>query len=433
MSDSFPEFELLRRAADALESDLDSLSETMNENLKVAGEAPEKYEDFDKVIKDLDNDLVKAKLSFLGYEDALISSLEAAGLLEKVDLPEKIEQGAKNARIAAGAFKDQSDQIANLLGQIMNFDEANERLANFNSTVETLKQELANLTAVALTGDEEQGIVGRLIGGKEFTTEQVDEIRKLVSQIEALKERQKAAEEAQEAANERKAEAIDIISELTNNETDLEEKQRLLTAAIEEFGEKALPNAKKALEEIQVQIKQADPMFQAVRSALQSVSTQISDQFADMVTSGKLSLDSLKDIFSNFVRTMISKAFELMVVNKIINAAFGLTGGSALPTASIGQNAGGGAISGPSIVGERGPELFIPSSTGTIKNNMETKNILGSGRPNVVNQTINIETGVAQTVRAEILSLMPQIQQSTISAMVDARKRGGSMAAAFGA
>ena len=63
---------------------------------------------------------------------------------------------------------------------------------------------------------------------------------------------------------------------------------------------------------------------------------------------------------------------------------------------------------------------------------MDTRNILGSSQPNVVNQTINIETGVAQTVRAEVLNLMPQIRQNTMAAIVDARQRGGSMARVFG-
>ena len=119
-------------------------------------------------------------------------------------------------------------------------------------------------------------------------------------------------------------------------------------------------------------------------------------------------------------------------MNHIINSAFNLTGGNALPTANIGASAGGGAISGPRIVGERGPELFVPSSAGSIKNNMDTKNLLG-GSTTVVNQTLNIETGVSQTVRAEIVNLLPTIKQNTISAIVDQRRRGGPVASAFGA
>jgi hypothetical protein len=49
----------------------------------------------------------------------------------------------------------------------------------------------------------------------------------------------------------------------------------------------------------------------------------------------------------------------------------------------------------------------------------------------IVNQTINVSTGVQQTVRAEIKQLMPQIAESAKSAVVDAKRRGGSYGRAF--
>ena len=94
------------------------------------------------------------------------------------------------------------------------------------------------------------------------------------------------------------------------------------------------------------------------------------------------------------------------------------------------MTAGGGTVQAkrPTLVGERGPELFIPSTHGVVKNNMDTKNLMGSSKPVVVNQNINISTGVAQTVRAEVLNLLPTIQTSTMEAIVDAKQRGGSFA-----
>jgi len=50
-----------------------------------------------------------------------------------------------------------------------------------------------------------------------------------------------------------------------------------------------------------------------------------------------------------------------------------------------------------------------------------------------VTQNINISTGVQQTVRAEIAGLMPQIAEASKNAVIDARRRGGSFAGAFGA
>ena len=223
-----------------------------------------------------------------------------------------------------------------------------------------------------------------------------------------------------------------FIDGLTTETEKLEQIQQDLNDAYL-MGKISLEEYKEAQEEVEAQMRALDPMFATMISALESMSKSVSDEFAEMLMSGKLNLESLQDIFRNFVKVMISKAIELAIINRIINAAFGLTGSNALQTIPIGGGAaGGGAISGPRIVGERGPELFIPSSTGTIKNNMDTKNILGGSGGSVVNQTINIETGVSQTVRAEIMTMMPMIKQTTMQAVADSKRRGGQIASAFG-
>jgi hypothetical protein len=48
------------------------------------------------------------------------------------------------------------------------------------------------------------------------------------------------------------------------------------------------------------------------------------------------------------------------------------------------------------------------------------------GKPN-----INVTTGVQQTVRAEIKSLMPQIADNAKAAVLDAKRRGGSYGGGF--
>ena len=80
----------------------------------------------------------------------------------------------------------------------------------------------------------------------------------------------------------------------------------------------------------------------------------------------------------------------------------------------------------PFLVGEEGPELMIPSASGRVVPNDE---LGGSGSQ--INQTFNVSTGVQQTVRAEIQSLMPQIAAASTQAVLNARRRGGSFAGAF--
>ena len=80
----------------------------------------------------------------------------------------------------------------------------------------------------------------------------------------------------------------------------------------------------------------------------------------------------------------------------------------------------------PYMVGERGMEMFVPNQSGSIIPN----NAMGGGGT-VVNQVINVTTGVQQTVRAEIMTLMPQIANAAKSAVADANLRGGSYRSAL--
>lgn len=88
-----------------------------------------------------------------------------------------------------------------------------------------------------------------------------------------------------------------------------------------------------------------------------------------------------------------------------------------------------GRNSGP--IGPRSDERLIMARTGErVLNRGETMGSAGGGGV-VVNQTINLSTGVQQTVRAEVMSLAPQIAAQAKAAVLDAKKRGGGFGAAF--
>ena len=82
------------------------------------------------------------------------------------------------------------------------------------------------------------------------------------------------------------------------------------------------------------------------------------------------------------------------------------------------------------MVGEQGRELFMSNTGGK----MVPNHMLGSnGQPIVIEQNLNFATGVSQTVRAEVMNLLPTIRDNTLSAVRDARLRGGTFAKDFGA
>ena len=59
-------------------------------------------------------------------------------------------------------------------------------------------------------------------------------------------------------------------------------------------------------------------------------------------------------------------------------------------------------------------------------NNMNTKNALSGGGGVTVVQHNNFALGVGATARAEVAKLLPQIQESSKAAVLEAAARGGS-------
>ena len=182
---------------------------------------------------------------------------------------------------------------------------------------------------------------------------------------------------------------------------------------------------KKAREEI---IKISPEMKQLIKLS-EDIGKKFETAFMDVVRG----TSSVKDAFRTMAADIIAELYRVFVVKKItgfITDAVGLFMGPAPGSSgSLTTRAVGGPVSAgqPYLVGERGPELMIPSSNGKIIPN----NHLGGGGSVIVNQTINVSTGVQQTVRTEIKSLMPQIAESAKAAVADAKRRGGSYGRAF--
>lgn len=169
-------------------------------------------------------------------------------------------------------------------------------------------------------------------------------------------------------------------------------------------------------------------MGQAMQQTIINASNAFTTDFVNSLMAGENAMESFKNFAKSIVSQIISTFLQMAVVNNILNAVFGLKGDDALTTFSFKKSAGGGSAYGgqPMIVGERGPEIFVPHSSGNIMNNMNSKNAMGGGGTTVINQSINFATGVVPTVRAEVMKMMPQIADVTKGAVAEAAIRGGS-------
>ena len=169
---------------------------------------------------------------------------------------------------------------------------------------------------------------------------------------------------------------------------------------------------------------------------LDSIASTLESGLEDVFMSALDGAGSFKDAMRSTAQAVIKELFRVLVVQKMVNAAMGflgmpVSGGGGAP---VDTNASGGTLQAgtPSIVGENGPEMIVPSQGSRILSHAQTMNALRGGGDGVtIVQNINVSTGVQQTVRTEIKSLMPQIAESAKAAVADAKRRGGSYGRAF--
>ena len=185
-------------------------------------------------------------------------------------------------------------------------------------------------------------------------------------------------------------------------------------------------------------LKEQQGLYDTIQSSME-------DAFMSMVDGTK----SAKDAFKSMAAAIIKELYNVLVVQRIVGSFNATTGtGSGIVGALAGAFSGGsgyvkgmagrangGPISAgvPYMVGERGPEMIIPKSSGTVLTNGQTKAALGGASNDnyVVHNNITVTGSDSVMVRQEIAKMIPQISSATKAAMIDAKRRGGQMGNAF--
>tara|TARA_R100001591_G_scaffold46837_1_gene57583 strand:- start:230 stop:2248 length:2019 start_codon:yes stop_codon:yes gene_type:complete len=193
-------------------------------------------------------------------------------------------------------------------------------------------------------------------------------------------------------------------------------------------------------------LRKVSTAIQEVTGVLNRQFDQLSESLAKAFVTGKTEALNFKAVLQSLAVDLVKTILNLVIFNQLkegINVIGGKIGKTILGSisgpqmqtidSSLGSNATGGSVQNnmPRLVGERGPELFVPNQAGRVIPSSLTPNAMGGGGSIVVNQSLNFATGIQNTVRAEIISMMPQIQNQTVSAVAEARMRGGKFAKAF--
>ncbi len=236
-----------------------------------------------------------------------------------------------------------------------------------------------------------------------------------------------------------------------------EEAEKLFKAAFDatEFGVAGEGTVASGLTDKITQLKEElNPIklqIDAIVNGATAISSAFSTAFGEVITGAKSTQEALADAFKkigdafiNMAVEIITKQMTLIILQSILNAlggggsAFGtanknLTGTGALktpiPGLAVGGRAGGGAVSGqqPYLIGERGPELFVPGTGGTVVNNNNLRDAMGTAPGarngpmlNMTFQTTNIG-GVEYVSRDQLEAAMVATRKAAAN---DGAKRG---------
>jgi len=174
----------------------------------------------------------------------------------------------------------------------------------------------------------------------------------------------------------------------------------------------------------------------------------VGQSFENAMMSAVDGTKSVKDAFKSMASEIIKELYRVFVVKRITGFITNAIGGylnmnqvsgpsmpfgtgSVRPVArSVGNYSGGGYTGSGARAGGmdgKGGFMAMVHPRETIVDHTKGQGVGGV----VVNQTINVSTGVQQTVRTEIRTLMPQIAEAAKSAVADARLRGGSYGRSF--
>ena len=344
--------------------------------------------------------------------------------------------------------------ISGIQGALIGFEKLANGFVNiYNEAIRT-KNNLKNLFSI----------------GSKDVRQYNEEIASLKKQIEEVKGMSNQSVQVRLDATDRLMERLEAVRALRDAAQDTESAE-LLSGVSTKYIRDELEGVKNALDMVGESIPQATvPALEAINNVdlgfkawqqtvkdggeiVQQFTTNALDGMTDALTKGITGAANFADAMKSMAKSVVDSLIKMLVQKYIVDAAFGAitgyfgskaTGGGSGSTVGMRQDApampvipanisdsfAGGGFTG---YGSRSGGVDGKGGFAAILHPNETviDHQRGGGGGVVVNQTINVTTGVQQTVRAEIATLMPQIANAAKGAVADARQRGGGYSKAL--
>jgi len=377
--------------------------------------------------------------------DFFLKTSKAEGGIAKFarTMAEGFLEGVRSALIGLNKLAESLDAVSLAAGNFFNKFEQNAKQSRFDHLQEKLS-DLQDLQAAMLSGGD-IGIVDYMMYGKgKGGAEKVQgDINGLVNTLTVLQSELSTGKEKAASFGTSLGGIIDI--------EDMNATFDALIASIQKVGavnDSALKPTIETLNNFEQGFKSFSDSIPSMDENLKSLTVQGLNGLTDALAAGVTGAANFKDAMKSMAKSVVDSLIKMLIQKYIVDAAFGaitgFIGGSGTspvaggkPSVPVMSSAGsrpmspraiGGSVQAgqPYMVGERGQEMFVPNQSGSIIPNNQMG---GSGV--TINQTINISTGVAQTVRAEVANMMPQIAAAAKGAVADARQRGGGYSQAL--
>lgn len=194
------------------------------------------------------------------------------------------------------------------------------------------------------------------------------------------------------------------------------------------FGDKASEAMGKVKGATDNALGSLDKMFTELDATVGNISKTIEDS----LTSGFMAMvdgtKTAKDAFRDMAKAIIAELYKVLVVQQLVGSVkegTGLAGAIGGALGFSGARASGGQVTANKayLVGERGPEMLVPSRNAHVIPNSKMG---GGGGPVTVNYSF--QGGVTE---ADLGRALPLLVERTKREVVDAVQRGGSVARVF--
>jgi len=357
---------------------------------------------------------------------------ETSLLATEIDrLTTELEELAMAAAIAENPYiglvnkhKELKEEAAMLIGQMaevaLQLGEGGDKTGALAFAYETLKEQLAGVNAeLGKFGDMTVGSLDQQIqktleakdANQALLEEYIKQGATTLELAEAYRILGIEIPEVLESYDDYVKSMQDAAKVTDNNITNQREYMRVLQAQKEATDDltEAQEKQLKTLEALFETTKEDGfNLAEAIEKSMSKAVTSVSGSLADMMLGLGNGFSDLEDIALNAVRNIIAALIEAQIQKAILGGAGGMggsigsllgLGAAAIP--GLGLLVGAGAILGgffekggnvasgrkPIIVGEKGPELFLPGTSGSVVSNADMAGV--SGESLTVNFNLN--------------------------------------------